>query len=181
MVDRIRPAQHRLQGRTVANVQAMELDPGPHFFEIVFVACEQVVDHFHIAVRLIEKHPDQRRADESGPSCNNVPFHIFFATATSDSPGQGSSPSTRRQNHTVLSNNLSAGRLMALRPSSFPKIHQESAPILFSWYICSILNPVCPSSWPSSSRENRRSWPMPWSSDPYKPGPCGTSTRTEPS
>ena len=132
MVNRIRASNHRRERRAVANIQAMELDAVPHLFEIVFVARQQAVDHFHFAVRLVQKRADQSRADEPGSSCNNVPFHIFFATATSDSPGQGSNPSTRRQNHTVLSNNLSAGRLMALRPSTFPKSHQESVPILFS-------------------------------------------------
>ena len=133
----------------------------PNFFEIVFVAGKQTVDHFHFAVRLIQKHPDQRRADKAGPSRNNVPFHILvFATATNDSPGHGSSPSTRRQNHTVLSNNLSAGRLMALRPSTFRRPPGKCADFIQLIHLLD-LKPVCPSIWPSSSRENLRSWPMP--------------------
>src|SRR5579863_8786165 len=62
--------------------------------------------------------------------CRRVP--VRFATATSDNPRQGRSPSTRRQNHTVLSKSLSAGLLIRLRPSTLPKIHHDIAPILLS-------------------------------------------------
>src|SRR5450631_4710523 len=105
----------------------MQLDAIANFREIVFVTGEQIVDDFHFTIRLCEKPAHQRRADEPGSSRDNI-FHVQvrLATATNESPGHGSSPSTRRQNHTVLSNNFSAGRLMALRPSSLPKIHQDS-------------------------------------------------------
>src|ERR1700674_3190527 len=62
--------------------------------------------------------------------CRRAP--VRFATATSDNPCQGRSPSTRRQNHTVLSKSFSAGLLIRFRPSTLPKIHHDTAPILLS-------------------------------------------------
>ncbi len=50
------------------------------------------------------------------------------ATSISERPLHGSSPSTRRQNHTVLSHSFSTGRLICDRRSSLPDTHHESAP-----------------------------------------------------
>src|SRR5271163_1394741 len=56
----------------------------------------------------------------------------FVATAINDSPFQGRKRSMRRQIQTVLSNSFRENLLMRVRPSSLPKIHQDTAPILFS-------------------------------------------------
>src|SRR5207302_6820711 len=84
-----------------------------------------------------------------------------LATTTRDNPFQGSNPSTRRQNHTVLSHTLSAGRLIRLLPKSFPATHHDNAPTLLSWRSRSMRNPCASSISRISDAAKRRLWPMP--------------------
>ena len=101
------------------------------------------------------------------------------AITTSDNPRHGINPSMRRQIHTVLSNSFRAGfgdSLAAQQFSVNPPGHR--ADFIELMHLLHAEAGVVPASPGFRRRRIGACVPCARSSDPYSPGPCGTSTIT---
>ncbi len=55
---------HRI---VIANVDAVQLDPRPHFFQVLLRTRQKIVDHAHLAIAPRQQRAHQARTDEAAP------------------------------------------------------------------------------------------------------------------
>ncbi len=83
-------------------------------------------------------------------------------------------------NHTVLSHNFSAGRLIFSRCRTCEANHHAGVPSLLIWRWLSTFKPRSSSIFLNSASAKRRLWPSPLSTEPNSDGPCGAGQLDSP-